>query len=621
MCGIIGIIKKDRAIAADLLAGLRRVAYRGYDSAGIATLIDGHIERRRAKGKLESLEICLASAPIGGATGIGHTRWATHGAPSEENAHPHVSADGRVAIVHNGIIENKDALRHVLAEAGLADTLTSETDTEVLAFLIGLELARGAPTLAEGVRCALRKVEGAYGIAVISADYPGEIVAARRGSPIVIGERPDGERFVGSDPKTFAEHTRHVDFLEEGELAILRFDEPTRIERIRGAAKSRGSELQEIDSTEALSGKEGHPHFMHKELWETPAAVGRTLLGRTKGGDVKIGAFADPETANRLRDTERIVILACGTSLFAGRVGKLLIERFADVPVEAVYASEWRYGARLVSSKDAVIAVSQSGETADTLEALREAKKRGVLHFGITNCVGSTLARETEPSGMYLHAGPEIAVASTKAFACQVAALSLFAVALGTLRTGRTQKRFVSELGKLPNHLKEVLSLEEQIARIANAYKDATCMPIIGRGFNAPVADEGALKLWELPYLSGAHGWPAGEMKHGPIALIEPGTPVVAIVPKDALRAKVMSNISEACARGATIIALTTGSDEEVEQLVGLNRNVLRLPATAEELYPVEAALALQMFAYHMAVARGTDVDQPRNLAKSVTVE
>lgn len=629
MCGIIGIVSK-RDVTDRLVDGLRQVEYRGYDSAGVAVISDlgeGGIARHRAAGKLGALiEKIEYGPPLNGRVGIGHTRWATHGAPTEKNAHPHVSADGRLALVHNGIIENAGALLHELMCEGIGRHLTVEanTDTEILTFLVGLEVSR-APTFVEGVRRALKKVEGAYGIAVISADYPDEIIAARRGSPIAIGEAADGDRYAGSDTRTFAKHTTRTFFLENGELAILRFGKPTRIEAINGTRRNRAPEFKDLDPAEALSGKEGHPHFMHKEMWEVPEALRCTLAGRARGGMVHLGSFENPDAANRLRDAERIVILACGTSLFASKVGKLLIERYAQVPVEAAIASEWRYGARLVSTRDVVIAVSQSGETADTLGALEEAKRRGAYLFGITNRVGSSIARETEPSGIYLHAGPEIAVASTKSFSCQVAAFALFAARLSVLKNGKPDKRvraFLRELEKLPDRIHEVLAIEDALRDIARACAEAPCIPIIGRGFNAPVADEGALKLWELPYHAGAHSFPAGEMKHGPIALLAEGTPVIAIVPDDSLKPKMLSNVSEALARGARVIALTTGEDLDVRELGPEERiQLIPLPKTAEELYPVPVALALQLFAYHLAVLRGTDVDQPRNLAKSVTVE
>lgn len=624
MCGIIGTIS-NRPAAPLLLAGLRHVEYRGYDSAGIATIAGGNIQRRRAKGKLDELAARIEQVPIAGTIGIGHTRWATHGAPTEENAHPHFSADGRIALAHNGIIENMRELRELLAEAGLAIALSSETDTEVLAFLIGLERSRGAPTLAEAVRRALLKVEGAYGIAVISADDPDELIAARNGSPLAFGKNRGGEWFVGSDPAVFIEHARHADFLENGEILILHRGVSERIERLENGGEYRASRMKALDPADILSGKDGYEHFMLKELRETPSALARTLAGRIRAGEVKIGAFDTPDTANRMRDAERIVILACGTSLFAGQVGKLLIERFARIPTEAVDAAEWRYGERLVSSKDAVIAVSQSGETADTLEALKEAKKRGALVFGITNRVGSALARETEPNGLYLHAGPEIAVASTKAFACQVGALALFAAKLGLLRRNGPAKEIgalLRALQALPRHLEAAPAFEASVRDLARVHANAACLPIIGRGFNAPVASEGALKLWELPYIAGAHGFAGGALKHGPIALLEPGTPVIAIMPRDSVYAKMKSNVSEALARGADIIALTTGDTDELAHLAPKGRvRVIRLPETAEELYPIPAALVLQYFAYYAAAARGTDVDQPRNLAKSVTVE
>ncbi len=626
MCGIIGIIgKKD--VAHALVDGLAAVEYRGYDSAGVAFVsASGEllVAKHGSKG-LDPLREKLSARPRWGTLGIGHTRWATHGAPSERNAHPHLSPSGRIAVVHNGIVENVEALKHRLARVGLEQLLRSDTDTEVIAFLVEHHLTMGAPTLAEAVRRTLLLVEGAYGIAVVSADYPDEIVAARSGSPLVIGTNRSGEWFVGSDPATFAKHARRVDFLEDGEIAILRRGKRVRIERLESGEKSRASRMQTLDLTEILSDKGGYPHFMLKELSETPSAVRRTLAGRIRDGEVKIGAFDNPETANRLRDAERLVVLACGTSLFAGEVGRRYIEKYARIPTEAADAAEWRYGARLVSSKDAVIAVSQSGETADTLGALAEAKRLGALTFGITNRVGSTLARETEPNGMYLHAGPEIAVASTKAFACQVAALGLFAAKLALLRRSYPAEElrvFLGALEELPERLAGVLALESEIKELARRYADTSCLLIIGRGWNASVASEGALKLWELPYLTGAHGFTGGALKHGPIALIEPGTPVIAIVPKDGLRPKMMSNISEALARGAHIIALTTGHDEEVLRLGAAGRvRLVPLPETSEELYPIPAALVLQFFAYHLAVARGTDIDQPRNLAKSVTVE
>ena len=626
MCGIIGYIGDYNAVVP-LFEGIERLHYRGYDSSGIGTLSEsGELLMCKQPDKnLSEFREQLISRSSWGTIGIGHTRWATHGAPSVENAHPQLSPNGTVAVVHNGTIDNFDELKEALRREDAAITFQSETDTEIIAILIEQAL-RSTNSLGKAVRIALTNVVGPFAIAVISTQHPDMIVAACNGSPLLVGKTiNEREWFVASDASAFAHRARLCLPLEDGELAVLRRGSPFTIERLQDGAtiEEAASRLHSLSHTPEHYTKGGHPHFMHLEIHASAESLRNTLRGRSTGMQVRLGALDDIDSANRLRDAERIVILGCGTSLFAGMVGKELIERFAQIPVEVADSSHWHYGAALINSRCSVIALSQSGETKDTLEAVRLARARGALTFSITNRVGSTLSRQTA-RGIYLRAGPEVAVASTKTFICQVAALALLATKLAVLRRSSPAEcihKFLQALLALPEQLEDVLSLEGEIKTLVGLYHEARCIPIIGRGFCAPLALEGALKLQEIAYEAGAHGFVASALKHGPLALIEEGIPVIAIVPRDTQREKMIGNISEALARGAHIIAFTTGNDEGILRLGPSDRiSTVSLPETVEELYPILAAPLLQLFAYHLGVLRSIDVDQPRNLAKSVTV-
>ncbi|OLD91863.1 MAG: glutamine--fructose-6-phosphate aminotransferase [Chloroflexi bacterium 13_1_20CM_4_66_7] len=608
MCGIVGYVGPKNAVPV-LLDGLTRLEYRGYDSAGVAVLNGHGLEMRKLAGRVQGLRDLLERSPVHGSCGIGHTRWATHGAPNDCNAHPHVDCSGALALVHNGIIENADVLRARLTQEG--HRFATETDTETLAHLI--EDSPGA-TLEERVIAALAHVEGTYGVAVIEEAEPGKIVVARRGSPVLLGVG-DGEFLVASDASAVLAHTRSVVYLNDGDVAVVTPDGYRVLDR---EAREQVRAVDDIEwDLEALA-LGGYPHFMFKEICEQPETVRSTLRGRllfTDGTARLNGLNLTPVQCTRIR---RIVIVACGTSWHAGLVGRHVIEELAGIPVSVEYASEFRYRRLLRVPGTLTIAISQSGETADTLEALRVAKAAGSTVIGIVNVVGSTIAREAD-GGIYLHAGPEIGVASTKAFTSQLVALMLLGLYLGRQRgLGAAEgRRLVEQLAGLPDLVARALTLDDEVARLAERYTDATNALYLGRGVNFPVALEGALKLKEISYIH-AEGYPAAEMKHGPIALIDANMPVVVLAPKDDVYAKVVSNMQEVRARGGRIIVVTSEGNGDLRHLVD---HQLCVPAAASLLSPLLTVIPLQLLAYHIAVRRGCDVDRPRNLAKSVTVE
>jgi glutamine---fructose-6-phosphate transaminase (isomerizing) len=608
MCGIVGYIGPKQATPI-LVAGLKRLEYRGYDSAGVAVFDGEALETRRAAGKIAKLEGALVADPVTGKVGIAHTRWATHGPPTERNAHPHLSSDESVAVVHNGIIENSDVLRKQLVALG--HTFRSDTDTEVISHLVQ-ELYEGS--LEEAVIGALRKVDGTFGIAVVSSRDPEKIVAARKGSPLLIGVG-DGEYFLASDASAILAHTREVVYLDDGDLAVLTPD-GYRVMDINSTPLRRSVERIEWDLAAIERG--GYDHFMLKEIFEQPQTIENTMRGRLilEDGTSKLGGIN--LSHEQLMNIDQVIITACGTSWHSALIGEMMIEDFARIPCEVEYASEFRYRNPIVTPRTLCIVISQSGETADTLAAMREAKRRGARTLGLVNVVGSTIAREDD-GGIYLHAGPEIGVASTKAFTSQVAALALFALKLGRKRTLSVMRgREVAQaLADLPRQIQSILDRAAEIETIAEQFKDAHNFLYLGRGYNFPAALEGALKLKEISYIH-AEGYPAAEMKHGPIALIDDQMPVVFIAPHDAVFDKVVSNIQEVKARHGKTIVITSRDEPALE---GLMDYEIRVPETIDMLTPVLASIPLQLLAYYIAVKRGANVDMPRNLAKSVTVE
>jgi glutamine---fructose-6-phosphate transaminase (isomerizing) len=617
MCGIVGYIG-DRQVAPLLIEGLKRLEYRGYDSAGVAVVQNGAIQIRKEAGKIGELEKLLETEPVVGEYGIGHTRWATHGAPTTRNAHPHAAEHGDFALVHNGIIENADVLRRRLRERGHA--FSSDTDTEVLVHLIEEVYdagdGRAGEALERAVEAALRQVEGTYGIAVVSTRDPEKIVVARLGSPLLIGVGTDGDTFVASDAAAVISHTRDVVYLDDGDMATITRSGYT-VHRGGIGPVERPVNRVEWDLGEVERG--GYPHFMLKEIMEQPQTLRETMRGRLleEEGSVKLGGLTGMD--EELKAIERVIILGCGTSWHSGLIGEYLLEDIARIPTEVEYASEFRYRRPVVERGTLAVAISQSGETADTLWAMREAKQQGATLLGIVNVVGSTIARETD-AGIYLHAGPEIGVASTKAFTSQVVVLAMLTVHLGRLRGTLSASRgreIVRALGRLPEQVSEILDLDPALQELAREYKDTPNFLYLGRGYNFPAALEGALKLKEISYIH-AEGYPAAEMKHGPIALIDEQMPVVVIAPKDAVYEKVKSNIEEVRARGGHVIAVITEGDTE---LLDFADHVIQIPRTHDSLTPILATVPLQLLAYHIAVLRECDVDQPRNLAKSVTVE
>jgi len=608
MCGIVGYVGNRKATSL-LIEGLKRLEYRGYDSAGIA-MSNGHgLEMRKAKGKISMLEGVVETSPISGNVGIAHTRWATHGAPNECNAHPHTDCTGTVAVVHNGIIENYSALRKMLQMQG--HTFKSETDTEVLAHLIE---AAFDGKLEDAVIDALNLVQGTFGIAVISSNDPNKIVCARQGSPLLIG-LGEGEFYVASDVAAILEHTRQVVYLDDGEMGILT-REGYEVLDLNARRISKG--VSRIDWSLDEIEKGGFDHFMLKEICEQPQTIENTMRGRlvVNEGFSKLGGLN--LSKEDLLNIDHIVITACGTSWHSGLIGGMYIEELARIRTEVEYASEFRYRNPIVTDRTLCVVVSQSGETADTLAAMREAKRRGAKTLGLVNVVGSTIAREDD-GGIYLHAGPEIGVASTKAFTSQVIALALLTLKLARLRNmSVAQGREVAEaMLKLPQQIQTILSNSSEIEAIAERFKDATNFLYLGRGYNFPVALEGALKLKEISYIH-AEGYPAAEMKHGPIALIDSEMPVVFVAPHDAVFEKIVSNIQEVKARGGRVICVTSQDEPVLDGLIDFE---IRVPQTIDMLYPILTVIPLQLLAYYIAVKRGLNVDQPRNLAKSVTVE
>lgn len=610
MCGIVGYIGNQNCVPI-LIEGLKRLEYRGYDSAGLGFLSEGRMHVIKSKGKVSLLEEKMNSHSYNSGLGIGHTRWATHGVPNETNAHPHFNSSSNLLIIHNGIIENFQTLKTSLKKMNY--NFLSETDSEVIAHLIDSFIQKGN-SLLKSVRLALSEVEGTYGLAIIYQNEPDKIIAARKGSPLVLGIG-EGENFIASDVSAVLAHTKQVVYLEDGEIAEVYKDRfVTRTihdEEIKKEIHEINLSLDEID-------KNSYDHFMLKEIMEQPESVRNSMRGRLliDEGNAKLGGLDN--VLERLSKSRRIIISACGTSWHAALVGEYMFEQFAHIPTEVEYASEFRYRNPIIHPDDTVFFISQSGETADTLAAMREAKSKGALALGICNVVGSSIARESD-GGVYIHAGPEIGVASTKAFTAQLVVLSLITLLLArkkgmSLKDG---KCLAENLQIIPEKISQILQLNKQIEFIAAEFQDAKNFLYLGRGFNFPVALEGALKLKEISYIH-AEGYPAAEMKHGPIALIDENMPAVFIAPKDSTYEKIISNIQEVKARKGKIIAIASENDDEIDQLVDYT---VKIPDTSSMLLPILAVIPLQLLAYHIAVKKGLNVDQPRNLAKSVTVE
>lgn len=612
MCGIVGYLGHQEAYPI-LIKGLKRLEYRGYDSAGVA-LMNGGLRLYKKKGKVSDLEAEALKHDISGHMGIGHTRWATHGAPNDENAHPHFSDGDSLVIIHNGIIENYATLKEGLLKRGIH--FRSQTDTEVLGNLIEHIRKEENVALEEAVRLALNEVVGAYAIVVMSKDEPTKLIAAKKGSPMVIGLGKD-EFFIASDATPIVEHTKEVIYMEDEQFAVLELGKTPLIRTIRNQTITPFIHQLEME-LETLE-KGGYEHFMLKEIYEQPRSIFDSLRGRLDPETGRISMAGLIEYENALLNANRIIIIACGTSWHASLVGEYLIEEFARIPVEVEYASEFRYRNPVISEGDIVIAVSQSGETADTLAAIELAKSKGATIFGICNVVGSSIARASH-AGAYTHAGPEIGVASTKAFTAQVTVLSLIALFLankkGTIQ-GSEYFRLINELYTIPEKVEKALKSEAIAKKVAEVYMNASNCLYLGRGFNFPVALEGALKLKEISYIH-AEGYPAAEMKHGPIALIDEEMPVFVIAPRSGHYEKIVSNIQEVKARGGKIIAVVTEGDEVVR---GMADHIIEVPDTDDAFSPILTTVPLQFLAYHIAVMRGCNVDQPRNLAKSVTVE
>jgi len=614
MCGIVGYIG-DRKAFPILVNGLKRLEYRGYDSSGVALAQNGTIALYKKQGMVKEMEAHAASHDVSGSTGIAHTRWATHGQPSDHNAHPHISNNGNLVLVHNGIIENYQALKELLIEKGYA--FHSETDTEVLVNFIQYIQTEENCTLRKAVRLALTQVIGAYAICIYDKDAPEEIVVAKLGSPLVIGLGKD-EKFIGSDATPFLEYTKDAIYLEDGEMASVSAGGDLDIRLIESdqTVDAKIHQLQmDLESIE----KGGYDYFMMKEIYEQPRAIYDTFRGRLlpEQGMIKMSGLE--EYADRFRNADRIIITACGTSWHSALVAEYLFEEFARVPVEVEYGSEFRYRNPIIRKNDVVIAISQSGETADTLAAIKMAKAAGAMVFGICNVPGSTIARETH-AGAYTHAGPEIGVASTKAFTSQVTVLTMMALELGKIRgefSTSEYRALLNELSVILKKVEETLGSIDLIEEISALYKDATNCLYLGRGVNFPIALEGALKLKEISYIH-AEGYPAAEMKHGPIALIDENMPVIVVAPNNGHYEKLVSNVQEVKARSGKVIAIVTKGDTEILQSAD---HVIEIPETLEALTPLLTVIPLQLLSYFIAVMRGCDVDRPRNLAKSVTVE
>lgn len=618
MCGIVGYIGKRDATPI-LLEGLRRLEYRGYDSAGIALLQEGSLQIRKKKGKIdEGLARLLPTHPVHGNLGIGHTRWATHGPPSDENSHPHLDQSGRIAVVHNGVIENFDRLKERMLKDG--HRFHSATDTEVLAHLIGehfmkVKTQKGdLHTLTQAVVNALKEVIGTYGIAVVCVDYPGVLVAARRGSPLLVGVG-EGEHYIASDASAVVAHTRQVAYLNDYDVATIQAD---RFDVISLGTDVARVQISQLEFSAEAAEKGNFAHYMLKEIYEQPRTIQNALRGRVdfEEGMPKFGGLN--MTTQELREVDQIVIPACGTSWHAALVAEYLFEEFAHIPTEIEYASEFRYRNAPIEKHTLVMVITQSGETADTLAGLRESRRRGHKVLSICNVVGSTIARESD-GGIYLHAGPEIGVASTKAFTSQVSVLTLMALLMGRIRMLSSSHglRVLRALEAIPAQIETILAQNEAIKQIALKYAQCEDFFFLGRQYSFPVALEGALKLKEISYIH-AEGYPAAEMKHGPIAMIDEKTPTVFVIPSDAMYEKSFSNLEEIKARKGPVIAIATEGNTRIRDKVD---DVIYVPATLEPISPLLTVVPLQLLAYHIAVARGCDVDKPRNLAKSVTVE
>ena len=611
MCGIVGYIG-DKNCVPILINGLKRLEYRGYDSAGIGIIANGNSDVIKRPGKVSVLEKEVEKLNLHSNLGVAHTRWATHGVPNEINAHPHFNEDKSIFVIHNGIVENYQTLRKSLQKHGYK--FITETDSEVIPHLIDSFIKQGL-NLFNAVRAALTEIDGTYGLAIVYSKEPDKLVVARKGSPLVLGIG-DGENFVASDVSAIIAHTKQVVYLEDGEVAEITKDnfitkdiaDETEIEK----------EVHEVSMTIDELDKGGYPHFMLKEIMEQPESVKNSLRGRllVDEGTARLGGLG--AVAGQLASAKRIIISACGTSWHSGLVGEYMFEQFARIPTEVEYASEFRYRNPIINKDDAILFISQSGETADTLAALKESKIRGALSLGICNVVGSSIARETQ-GGVYCHAGPEIGVASTKAFTSQLIVLALITLLIARKRDMSKIDgiKIAQELQALPDKISQILKLNDQIEAIAEKFKDAKNFLYLGRGYNFPVALEGALKLKEISYIH-AEGYPAAEMKHGPIALIDNNMPAVFIAPKDSTYEKIISNIEETKARNGRIIAIASENDDNIDGLVDYS---IKIPDTIRMLMPVLTVIPLQLLAYHIAVKKGLNVDQPRNLAKSVTVE
>ncbi len=615
MCGIVAYLGEKEAYPI-LIKGLHRLEYRGYDSAGVALLNTSEdIRLYKCKGKVSELEAFTAGKNISGQLGVGHTRWATHGIPDDKNAHPHFSESGNLVIIHNGIIENYASLKKELQNRG--HVFKSDTDTEVLIYLIENVQKNENVDLVEAIMIALNQVVGAYAIVILSKDNPDMMIGAKKGSPLVVGVGKDHEYFIASDATPIIEYTRNVVYLNDEEIVILEKGKEMKIKTIKNQDKT--PYVQELEMQLETIEKGGFDHFMLKEIYEQPRSIRDNMRGRLNIDlrEVTLGGIIDYQA--KILNADRIIIVACGTSWHAGLVGEYLIEDLARIPVEVEYASEFRYRNPIITEKDLVIAISQSGETADTLAAIELAKSKGATIFGICNVVGSSIARATH-AGSYTHAGPEIGVASTKAFTAQVTVLTLMALVFahkkGTISESKYHQLLLG-LDQIPMKVEELLKMDDQIKYISSIYKEANNFLYLGRSYNFPIALEGALKLKEISYIH-AEGYPAAEMKHGPIALIDENMPVVVIAPNKGAYEKILSNVQEVKARGGKIIAIVTQGDRDVAELAD---HIIEIPETEEELTPLITVIPLQLLAYHIAIMRGCNVDQPRNLAKSVTVE
>lgn len=614
MCGIVGFIGCSEAYPI-LIKGLHRLEYRGYDSAGVALISpDNRLNVYKTRGKVADLEEHTSDKNVSGTIGIAHTRWATHGEPNSTNAHPHVSGDGKIAIVHNGTIENYAVLKQALVQHGVE--FTSDTDTEVLVKLIEYIKSSTNSSTIDAIRSALKEVIGAFAIAVIDLDDPDRLYAARKSSPLVIGLGETGS-YLASDATPLVEYTDKVVYLRDDELAILSRNEPLQVINLDNEPAN--VDIQTLRMSVSELEKGGYPHFMLKEIFEQPRTLRDCIRGRVVNNNTEIKLSGIMDNADAFKNAGRIVIVACGTSWHAGLIGKRLIQDLGKIAVEVEYASEFRYSNPVLNPNDIVIAISQSGETADTLAAIKLARSKGAMVYGVVNAVGSSIARESD-TGTYIHVGPEIGVASTKAFTGQVTVLAMMALAIGQLR-GTLSKEDTAEIAssiqRLPDFIEETLKLDPVIKQLSQTYTYVHNFLYLGRGYNYPTALEGALKLKEISYIH-AEGYPAAEMKHGPIALIDRELPTVVIAPRDDLYEKVISNIQQVKARGGEVIAIVTSGDKEIARIAD---HTIEIPHVIEQLSPIVAAIPLQLLAYHIAIKKGCNVDMPRNLAKSVTVE